>query len=66
MIEAPPHSSGISLAVDDSRVTRKAARRMLKALGLAVAEAEDGAEAMSAAVPHCHGRRCKIGTYRGD
>ncbi|WP_456316162.1 response regulator [Roseomonas elaeocarpi] len=36
------------LVVDDSRVVRKAARRMLEAQGFAVREAEDGAEAVAA------------------
>lgn len=34
--------------VDDSAVARRAARRMLEALGLAVREAEDGAQALAA------------------
>ena len=36
------------LVVDDSRVVRKAARRMLEGYGFAVAEAADGAEALAA------------------
>jgi two-component system, chemotaxis family, chemotaxis protein CheY len=36
------------LVVDDSRVVRKAARRMLDAQGFTVSEAGDGAEALSA------------------
>jgi two-component system chemotaxis response regulator CheY len=36
------------LVVDDSRVVRKAARRMLEGLGFAVREAEDGAQALLA------------------
>jgi two-component system, chemotaxis family, chemotaxis protein CheY len=36
------------LVVDDSRVVRKAARRMLEKLGLSVSEAEDGAQALAA------------------
>jgi two-component system chemotaxis response regulator CheY len=36
------------LVVDDSRVVRKAARRMLEAQGFVVSEAGDGAEALSA------------------
>jgi two-component system chemotaxis response regulator CheY len=36
------------LVVDDSRVVRKAARRMLENLGFAVNEAEDGAVALAA------------------
>ena len=35
------------LVVDDSRVVRKAARRMLEGFGFAVAEAGDGAEALA-------------------
>lgn len=36
------------LVVDDSRVIRKVARRILEELGFAVAEAADGAEALAA------------------
>jgi len=36
------------LVVDDSRITRKVARRMLEALQFAVSEAADGAEALDA------------------
>lgn len=36
------------LVVDDSRVVRKAARRMLERMGFAVREAGDGAEALAA------------------
>jgi two-component system chemotaxis response regulator CheY len=36
------------LVVDDSRVVRKAARRILEARGFAVEEASDGAEALAA------------------
>jgi two-component system chemotaxis response regulator CheY len=36
------------LVVDDSRTVRRAARRMLEALGFAVREAEDGAQALAA------------------
>ena len=36
------------LIVDDSRVVRKAARRVLEGFGFAVREAEDGAEALEA------------------
>jgi len=36
------------LVVDDSRVVRKAARRVLEGFGFAVREAEDGAQALSA------------------
>ena len=35
------------LVVDDSRVVRKVARRLLESLGFAVAEAADGAEALA-------------------
>jgi two-component system chemotaxis response regulator CheY len=38
----------ICLVVDDSRVVRKVARRMLEGTGFGVAEAEDGALALSA------------------
>jgi two-component system, chemotaxis family, chemotaxis protein CheY len=40
------------LVVDDSRVVRKVARRILEANGFAVAEAEDGQQALTA----CRGR----------
>lgn len=40
--------SRICLVVDDSRVVRKLARRMLEACGFAVEEAEDGAKALEA------------------
>ncbi|WP_270938467.1 response regulator [Falsiroseomonas oryzae] len=36
------------LVVDDSRVVRKAARRLLEGFGFAVREAEDGAQALAA------------------
>ncbi len=36
------------LVVDDSRVVRKAARRLLEGFGFAVREAEDGAQALVA------------------
>jgi two-component system chemotaxis response regulator CheY len=36
------------LVVDDSRVVRKAARRIVETLGFTVREAEDGAEALAA------------------
>lgn len=38
----------LALVVDDSRVIRKAARRMLEELGFEVAEAENGLEALEA------------------
>jgi len=44
------------LVVDDSRVVRKVARRILEASGFAVAEAEDGSQALEAcraAMPDC-------------
>ncbi|MDD3443967.1 MAG: response regulator [Zavarzinia sp.] len=44
------------LVVDDSRVIRKVARRMLEEIGFAVDEAGDGEEAMArceAAMPEC-------------
>jgi len=37
-----------ALVVDDSRVVRKAARRMLEGFGFTVREAEDGAQALAA------------------
>jgi len=44
------------LVVDDSRVVRKVARRILEASGFAVAEAEDGSQALAACratMPDC-------------
>jgi two-component system, chemotaxis family, chemotaxis protein CheY len=44
------------LVVDDSRVVRKVARRILEANGFAVVEAEDGSQALAAcraAMPDC-------------
>ena len=44
------------LVVDDSRVVRKVARRMLEASGFTVVEAEDGSKALEscrAAMPDC-------------
>ena len=44
------------LVVDDSRVVRKVARRMLEASGFTVSEAEDGSKALDAcraALPDC-------------
>jgi two-component system, chemotaxis family, chemotaxis protein CheY len=43
---------GTCLVVDDSRVVRKAARRILERLGFDVQEAEDG----QAALTHCRSR----------
>jgi two-component system, chemotaxis family, chemotaxis protein CheY len=46
----------ICLVVDDSRVVRKVARRILEAHGFAVAEAENGQQALSACrlkMPDC-------------
>jgi two-component system chemotaxis response regulator CheY len=44
----PAAPLGTALVVDDSRTVRRAARRMLEQLGFAVAEAEDGAQALEA------------------
>ena len=44
------------LVVDDSRVVRKVARRILEGQGFAVVEAEDGQQALDkcrAALPEC-------------
>ncbi len=41
-------AQGTCLVVDDSRVVRKAARRMLEKHGFTVEEAADGAEALAA------------------
>jgi len=43
-----PAEEATCLVVDDSRVVRKAARRILEKLGYAVREAADGAEALEA------------------
>ena len=43
-----PDEGATCLVVDDSRVVRKAARRMLERQGFTVAEAADGAEALAA------------------
>ena len=40
-------SAKLCLVVDDSRVVRKVARRILEDLGFEVAEAGDGAEALA-------------------
>ena len=40
--------TGCCLVVDDSRVVRKAARRIVETLGFTVREAEDGAQALAA------------------
>jgi two-component system chemotaxis response regulator CheY len=47
-IAVPPQARGTCLVVDDSRTVRRAARRMLEAHGFAVAEAEDGQQALAA------------------
>lgn len=44
----PGESGATCLVVDDSRVVRKAARRIVERLGFTVREAEDGAQAMAA------------------
>ena len=43
-----PGAGAQCLVVDDSRVVRKAARRILEGLGFAVREAEDGSKALAA------------------
>ena len=43
-----PAGRGTCLVVDDSRLVRKAARRILEGLGFQVREAGDGAEALAA------------------
>jgi two-component system, chemotaxis family, chemotaxis protein CheY len=47
-----PMGTGTCLVVDDSRVVRKVARRILEGRGFAVEEAEDGAKALEA----CRGK----------
>jgi two-component system chemotaxis response regulator CheY len=44
----PVDAAATCLVVDDSRVVRKAARRIVERLGFAVREAADGAEALAA------------------
>ena len=44
----PVDAAATCLVVDDSRVVRKAARRIVKTLGFTVREAEDGAQALAA------------------
>ena len=44
----PAEEAATCLVVDDSRVVRKAARRIVETLGFAVREAEDGAQALAA------------------
>lgn len=49
-------NAGICLIVDDSRVVRKVARRILEGHGYAVEEAEDGVQALAACrarMPDC-------------
>ena len=46
MVKAPPDVK-LCLVVDDSRVVRKVARRILEDLGFDVAEAGDGVEALA-------------------
>jgi len=46
--DTPVAARRTCLVVDDSRVVRRAARRMLEDLGFTVREAEDGAEALAA------------------
>ncbi|MDO9709640.1 response regulator [Paracraurococcus lichenis] len=45
---SPGPAGATCLVVDDSRVVRKAARRIVEDLGFAVREAEDGAQALEA------------------
>ena len=61
MIPALEGGQGLHcLVVDDSRVVRKAARRLLEGFGFAVREAEDGAKAL--AVP---GIKTQMGVVKG-
>jgi two-component system, chemotaxis family, chemotaxis protein CheY len=52
------------LVVDDSRVVRKVARRILEAHGFTVAEAEDGQKALDACHSRCRTACSSIGTCR--
>ena len=52
------------LVVDDSRVVRKVARRILEAHGFTVAEAGDGKEALEACRAACPTACCWTGTCR--
>jgi two-component system chemotaxis response regulator CheY len=47
MVKSPASAEKLCLVVDDSRVVRKVARRILEDLGFEVAEAGDGAEALA-------------------
>ena len=47
MVKSPASAAKLCLVVDDSRVVRKVARRILEDLGFEVAEAGDGAEALA-------------------
>ena len=53
------------LVVDDSRVVRKVARRILEGHGFAVVEAADGQQALDACRPGaCRTACCSTGTCR--
>jgi two-component system chemotaxis response regulator CheY len=47
MVKSPASAEKLCLVLDDSRVVRKVARRILEDLGFEVAEAGDGAEALA-------------------
>jgi two-component system chemotaxis response regulator CheY len=47
MVKSPASAAKLCLVVDDSRVMRKVARRILEDLGFEVAEAGDGAEGLA-------------------
>jgi two-component system chemotaxis response regulator CheY len=47
MVKSAPSAEKLCLVVDDSRVVRKVARRILEDLGFEVAEAGDGAEGLA-------------------
>ena len=47
MVKSPASAAKLCLVVDDSRVVRKVARRILEDLGFGVAEAGDGAEGLA-------------------
>ena len=47
-MSAMGETAACCLVVDDSRVVRKAARRIVETLGFTVREAEDGAQALAA------------------
>jgi CheY-like chemotaxis protein len=58
------HAVKTCLVVDDSRVIRKVARRVLEDIGFEIAEAADGMEAWRGVAPPCPTPCCWTGTCR--